>query len=312
VFDSRDPRASLRPTAAPAASAPRPAELAAFHELEPGDATELVRTWYVRGQHFVLAYSETQDGARLVLDGQTSEHAVILPDPGPGAEVTCDGAVTQVPGFSICFVPPGDSTVRMPAGGRLVRLLLADTDGTAAKAVNAASYEQPNPAVRAFEPWPDPAGEPGVRVYSLDVAPEEGRFGRIFRCTTFMVNYLEPSDGPRDPSRLSPHSHDDFEQCSVALEGEFVHHLRWPWTADMGDWREDAHVACGSPSAMIIPPTVIHTTQAVGAGRNVLIDVFCPPRQDFSEKPGWVLNAADYPMPGQAADAAVEATGSAR
>jgi hypothetical protein len=95
----------------------------------------------------------------------------------------------------------------------------------------------------------------------------------------------------------------DFEQCSLAVQGSYVHHIRTPWTAKQSQWREDEDKRVDSPSVAIIPPPTVHTSAAVGEGPNQLIDIFCPPREDFSAQQGWVLNAEDYPALDQAAAA---------
>ena len=57
-----------------------------------------------------------------------------------------------------------------------------------------------------------------------------------------------------------------------------------------------------SPSVTVIPAQVIHTS-TWGEGDSQLVDIFAPPRVDFSLKPGWVRNDAEYPMPKTAAAA---------
>jgi hypothetical protein len=304
MYDTSDPRAALSRAAA---SAPSPAPVDAFaapaygrFSDEPAhEAAGLASSWYIRGQNFVLCYSEVKPGAGLERKAQVDEYVVVLPDAGASVRVAAGGDSQDVAGPAVIMVPPGPGSVQALTAGRIIRLVTSKAADLVEKCPNAASYAVRRANIPEFAPWPEPIGGYRIRAYSLDVPKEPGRFGRIFRCTTFMVNYLDPQVGPRDVTKLSPHHHDDFEQCSLAVAGAFMHHLRWPWTVNMQVWRDDEHQHFATPSALVIPPPCIHTTRGLESGVNQLVDIFSPPRIDFSLQKGWVLNADDYPMPQQ-------------
>lgn len=295
MYVASDPRSKLTVSGpAKAAQDIGVATHARFYETEPVLAAPGVRSWYTRAQNFVVVLSDVEAGAELVRENQPDEFTLLLPDPAARAAIKWDGITTELSGHSITFVPPGRSRIVVANKTRLVQFFTKQSEDLVALA--SGSYN-PDPNVPPLEPWPEPKDGFRVRHYSMNIPPAEGRLGRIFRSTNFMVNYIYPRTGPRDRSKMSPHSHADFQQCSLCLEGEYVHHLRWPWGNDADRWREDEHAVLGAPSVTIIPAQVIHTSESVGKGTNMLVDVFCPPRLDFSRQPGWVLNADEYPEP---------------
>lgn len=295
MYEADDPRAALatagdgQPQSAFGASS-----YGRYYEDAATEQGEHTHTWYTRGQNFVVCYSEVEPGAVFERRDQVDEYVLLLHDPAMSATIVANGETVEVAGYTITMIPPGDSRITVHGRGNIVRLITTRSQDITALAENGDAYLGPHPQVPAFAQWPDPVGGFRIRSYSLDVPDQEGRFGKIFRCTTFMVNVFPPQ-GPRDVTKLSPHQHDDFEQCSLALKGWYMHHLRWPWIANQHEWREDEHVKILSPSVCVIPPKVIHTSAPSDAGENVLVDIFSPPRDDFSAMDGWVLNAADYP-----------------
>ncbi|TQL69424.1 hypothetical protein FB381_3329 [Nocardioides albertanoniae] len=287
-------------------TAPSAPAVPEYLDLAQGDPDETSAagsaTWYVRGQNFALAYTTLVAGDVLQRTDQPDEYVLILPGDDGDVEVRTNEESEVVTRRAVVMIPPGTSSVVARADCHVVRLLTCRSQDVLDLARNAESYREAHPYVAPFAAWPEPPEGYRIRAYrmaDLEVTQDPTRPGQLLRCSTFMVNVLAPRIGPRDPDSLSPHHHDDFEQCSLAVEGEYEHHLRTPWGKRLSEWREDEHVVCGSPSVAVIPPPLVHTSQAIGPGSNRLIDVFCPPRVDFSLMPGRVLNETTYPMPDQ-------------
>jgi len=299
MYDKNDLRSALTP----AASAPKPAgsqlydaEYGLFYKDPPAEDGASGRTWYTRGQNFIVAYTDAAPGAVFERTAQADEFMLLLAYPGTPATLSAGDQRETTDGYTLAIMPPGDSRIELPDGGKVVRIFTTRSDDLVAKCSNAPAYAEQHGNIPPLADWPAPRGGFRIRVYSLDVPPVPGRFGRIWRSTNMMVNIPATSIGPRDRTKVSPHHHDDFEQGSLALEGVWGHHMRWPWSVDMNSWRDDVHTEVASPSVTVIPAQVIHTSTWT-SDRNQLVDIFSPPRADFSKQPGWVLNADEYPPP---------------
>jgi hypothetical protein len=283
-----------------------PSQLATFarhHDQAPravpGDSCP---AWITRGANFVVVVSRVQSGDTLQRDN-LDEYVLLLPDTaGLSVQVEAGAQSVQANADSLTIVPPGPSTLRVQGAGLLVRVFSSDVSDLLALADNHATYATPNPDAAPLVAWPEPVGGYQLRHYRLAEHISEGSQMRIFRTRKLMVNPLLTRPVARDVHKLSPHSHADFEQGSLALSGTYVHHLRYPWGPDMTLWQDDAAEQMGSPSLLVVPPKVVHTSRNIDAP-GVLVDIFAPPRWDFSRK-GIVRNGDEYPMPAEPAPAA--------
>lgn len=258
----------------------------------PGDSCP---AWITRGANFVVVVSRAQDGDTLQRDN-TDEYVLVVPEtPGLSVQVSAGAESLSAGPDSLTIVPPGPSTLRVQGSGLIVRVFSSDVTDLLAMADNHATYATPNPDAAPLVAWPEPVDGYKLRHYRLADYATEGSQMRVFRTRKLMVNPLLKRTVARDVRKLSPHSHADFEQGSLALSGTYVHHLRFPWGPDMTLWREDEAAEMGSPSLLIVPPKVVHTSRNTDAP-GVLLDIFAPPRWDFSKK-GVVCNGDEYPMP---------------
>jgi len=277
----------------------RAAHTAAYYgtvpTLEDGDGS---KHWITRAANFVVVATKAAAGATLRRSAaqQSDEYMLLLPE-AVGARIAAGAESVASEGDTLTIVPPGDSEVLVTGGGWVYRVFSAKAADLLAQADNAARYAGGAPGVAPLETWPMPVGGYRLRHYALADHVRSDTTMRLFRSRHLMLNVFLPNKAPRDLRKMTPHSHADFEQGSLAVSGSYVHHVRYPWTPDLTAWRADEHEAVASPSLLVVPPTVIHTSQSIGESGMRLVDIFAPPRDDFSLKPGLVCNADEYPLP---------------
>src|SRR5690348_3570616 len=124
MYETDDPRSRLATAGGGAgpASAFGASTYARFYEEAPREQDSARSTWYVRGQNFVVAYSEVRGGTVLERAEQPDEYVLLLPEAGVSAQIDTDKESVAVDGFSITMVPPGRSRIAISGSGTVVRL----------------------------------------------------------------------------------------------------------------------------------------------------------------------------------------------
>jgi len=246
--------------------------------------------WRARGKTFLVEWAEADQGAQALVREFDDETIIVFPR--SGGDIVSQGKTHQVPPRAVAVVPTGAFTLAMPAGS--VAILLSPLRAAKVATMNDADYGEGDEGIRPVGPATPRADDGGLQIIEVDriVPPADKPRLKMVRSATMSINWIE-YQGVRDRSKLSPHAHEDFEQGSLAIAGRFLHHLRVPWGPDANAWRDDEHLEAPARSLCVIPPRMIHTTEGLGEGEHILIDIFAPAREDFIAK-GWMANSRAY------------------
>ena len=256
--------------------------------------------WDARGQNFGVAWrraTDNSDAAGFVVESPDEILLMVLDAPVTIERRDAQETAVKAPPRTLCIAPPGAWRLALSPGATCIALTSL-RENTPCPAHNAAAYAERDARIAPVgTPWRALSGADTVRLLPIDevqASKDKPRL-KMLQTATLSINWVE-YDGPRDRTALSPHAHASFEQGSLGLAGNFVHHLRVPWGEDANLWQEDRHAALGSPSLMVVPVGLTHTSEGVGPGHHLLIDIFSPPRADFIAN-GWVANSKDYAAP---------------
>ncbi len=156
MYDKTDPRATLATPKgdAKSGSTTTPASFGLYYRDPPVEDDANGRGWYTRSQNLIVHWIEAKPGATFRRTGQVDEYMIVLPDDdtpyrgaGRGEAASSLGAT----GYQLLIVPPGDSRITLPKGGRVVRLFSTQSPDLNAKCANAATYAQPDPSTPSVQ-----------------------------------------------------------------------------------------------------------------------------------------------------------------
>ncbi|NRP72144.1 hypothetical protein ILFOPFJJ_03040 [Ensifer psoraleae] len=248
------------------------------------------RVWRARGKTFLVEWYEAA-GIDASLERRAIDETIAV-FPAGGGSVTIDGISTTIPDRAIAIIPPDVHSITVVAKGQVILMSPIRSDMARPAAQNERDYD--DASAEGMQVVGDAPSRAGLQVIPIDgiKPPADKPRLKIVRSATMSVSWIE-YEGLRDRTKLSPHDHADFEQGSLAIEGEFIHHLRVPWGPDATAWRDDLHLAAAPRSLCVIPPKMVHTTEGEGEGKHILLDIFAPARADFIGK-GWVFNQDAY------------------
>lgn len=265
-----------------------------FWEDEPDQVAGSASMWFHRTQNAVIGYLEGPAGATLTRTANPDEYFVFALF--HRVRVTAAGESVEGGPGSIFIVPPGDSEVELLEEGSVWTGFTTAATDLLALCPNKGEYEPPAENIAPITPLGEPEGGYALRHYDLSEGPDGPR---CFVHRTAMAKFRWPyRTQPRDPEKMSPHDHEDFEQASLILQGTMVHHMRRHWTRNSREWMPDEHQTVVAPAVAISKPPDIHTTQAVTRGAPVgLIDFYSPVRWDFLTTGGMITNDGIYPPP---------------